>query len=1007
MIKILKKILLFQFFFSALNTDAQTAFKNIAFSSLDIKDGLSSYTVRKILQDQYGFIWIATKDGLNRYDGKTFKILNKGLIGSEKILGNDFWDICEDTVRNLIWAATAYGGLNAIDTKNSSIKFNVPAIVDSDNFSNGWLRCLNICRGKIWIGTDNGLNIFDPETKSFIKYEKIPFQKNERVQNYSVDILFVDQFNRIWVFIKNLGLVIYSGTNYTILQVHQISEFDLPYIGDDKKIFNDALLIDSSSLLLSTHQGIRILTYNAYGVQKIRNRDILLNKTLSAENIISSGKEKGNDFWFVTPNHIYTYSFIRNSLFQIQPIINGTKVHFSSLISTIFIDKENYLWLGTDKEIFFSGNTQLKFLPVYQSTDNKFKINSTYFLYPITDSSIYACGEYGLYFINNGNFSIIDSSKKYWYIHSISKSTFFASTNAGCFILDTPKNIKFAEKQFPELKILRSVVINSGANVGDSIWVLGAEYGQGIYLWNYKNHTIENINTETKPLYLKNNNINNIYKSHNGNLWIICDNSIGIFDPQKHTIKSLTWIDSLYKQPYSVFFDVAEVDGYYWATVYGTGILKIDTNYRICKVISGKEGMPTTGVFTLTPINDSLLFTTSNNGLYFLNVKTLAARTFFETDGLSSSNNWVSSKKNELIYIGGDKGFTIIKPNFLDINKNPPTLYINNIKLETAIKSIDTSELSFNKYTVPSNFLQINVFFSGLNFSNPARTSYAYRIKEIDKDWIDLGTQNFITLIGLSPGTYTLEVKAANEDGVWCEPKTLMLTFEPKWYQTWQFDLLVGLAVASLLYGFYRYRLMQIRKQHQIRKEIAGDLHDDIGATLNGVKIFAHLAETSKDNKKYFVNIKEALTHASTGLRDMIWVLDDSGDTISDLVKRLKMFAQPVTEASEISIRFTEDPSANNITLNKTEKRNLLLIAKEAINNSIKYAECENIQVTFFRLQNKTAVKIEDDGKGFNQDEIIRGNGLNNMQQRAHQIHYRIKLESEVGKGTKITVVKK
>ena len=200
----------------------------------------------------------------------------------------------------------------------------------------------------------------------------------------------------------------------------------------------------------------------------------------------------------------------------------------------------------------------------------------------------------------------------------------------------------------------------------------------------------------------------------------------------------------------------------------------------------------------------------------------------------------------------------MIYPQNLISNPEPPQLYLDNIKIETKQTSFDSSNLYFSHYMVPNDFLQATVSFSGINYSNPSRTSYAYRIKEEGEKWIDLGTQNFVPLIGFSPGTYTLEVKAANEDNVWCEPKTLMLTFLPKWYQTWWFDLLVGLAVASLLYGFYRYRLMQIRKQHQIRKEIAEDLHDDIGATLNSVKIFTHLAETSKGNKKYFANIKEA-----------------------------------------------------------------------------------------------------------------------------------------------------
>jgi len=453
--------------------------------------------------------------------------------------------------------------------------------------------------------------------------------------------------------------------------------------------------------------------------------------------------------------------------------------------------------------------------------------------------------------------------------------------------------------------------------------------------------------------------------------------------------------------------DACEANGYYWIAAYGEGIFQVDKNLQLLKIISTETGMLSTGLFTVTPINDSLLFSATDNGLNILNVKNFKSKTYFQSDGLNSSAAWLGCKKNGIVYVGGDRGFTMIYPQNITSNTQAPQLYFDNIKIETKHTSIDSSNLYFTDYTIPSDFLQATVSFSGINYSNPSRTSYAYRIKEEGEKWIDLGTQNFVPLIGFSPGTYTLEVKAANEDGVWCEPKTLVLTFKPKWYQTWWFDLLVALITASLIYGFYRYRLMQIRKQHQIRKEIAEDLHDDIGATINSVKIFTHLAETSKEKQKYFTNIKEALTHATTGLRDMIWVLDDSGDTITDLVYRLKMFAQPVSEASDISISFTEDQSANNITLNKTEKRNLLLISKEAINNSIKYAECENIKVTFLKLQNKTALTIEDDGKGFAEEKIVHGNGLNNMQQRARQIHYRITFESEEGKGTKIIVMKK
>jgi hypothetical protein len=115
---------------------------------------------------------------------------------------------------------------------------------------------------------------------------------------------------------------------------------------------------------------------------------------------------------------------------------------------------------------------------------------------------------------------------------------------------------------------------------------------------------------------------------------------------------------------------------------------------------------------------------------------------------------------------------------------------------------------------------------------NPGRVTYQYRIKERSAKWGNLGTQNFVNLIGLNPGTYTLEVKAANEDGVWCAPKSLTLIFLPKWYQTLWFDFVVAMALVGLMYAFYRYRIRQLKKQQQIRVDIASDLHDDIGSAL-------------------------------------------------------------------------------------------------------------------------------------------------------------------------------
>jgi signal transduction histidine kinase len=306
---------------------------------------------------------------------------------------------------------------------------------------------------------------------------------------------------------------------------------------------------------------------------------------------------------------------------------------------------------------------------------------------------------------------------------------------------------------------------------------------------------------------------------------------------------------------------------------------------------------------------------------------------------------------------------------------------------------------------VPNNATQTTVYFSGINYANPERTTFAYRIKEQSEAWINLNLQNFVSLIGFYPRTYHIQVKAANEDGVWSEPKELILIFLPKWYQTWWFYSLIALTVAAILYALYRYRIAQIKKQHEIRKNIATDLHDDLGSTLNSVKVFTNLAISGVKQEESLQQVKDNLTEATMSLRDMIWVLDDSLDTVDELITRLKQFAIPVAAASNIAAIIKADSEVNSRQLTKEEKRNLFLICKEAINNSIKYSGASGIDFTITASGKKIQIAVADNGKGFNVNEVKKGYGLKNMQYRAGQIKYKVTLISSPGNGTQITIL--
>jgi signal transduction histidine kinase len=190
-----------------------------------------------------------------------------------------------------------------------------------------------------------------------------------------------------------------------------------------------------------------------------------------------------------------------------------------------------------------------------------------------------------------------------------------------------------------------------------------------------------------------------------------------------------------------------------------------------------------------------------------------------------------------------------------------------------------------------------------------------------------------------------------------------------------------------------------------IRKNIASDLHDDIGSTLNTVKIFAHMARKDVKDANNLDQIEAALTEASTGLRDMIWILDDARDTVYELLERIKKFALPVTVANGLQLQCTLDEKSRNHILSKNEKRNLLLVAKEAINNSLKYAQCRHIAIQVELKKGILCMTITDDGNGFDTAAHTEGNGLRNISFRASQMGYSATIESDPGKGTVIRVV--
>ena len=199
---------------------------------------------------------------------------------------------------------------------------------------------------------------------------------------------------------------------------------------------------------------------------------------------------------------------------------------------------------------------------------------------------------------------------------------------------------------------------------------------------------------------------------------------------------------------------------------------------------------------------------------------------------------------------------------------------------------------------------------------------------------------------------------------------------------------------------FYYFRSKQRKEKETLRMKLASDLHDDLGSILNSVSIYTDLA-LIKGDLIYLQKIRESTQEAIDGVRCMMWELDDTSTSFDYLVSKISGFASFLCEVKQI--RFSvEMGRVNNYQLNKEEKRNLYMIIKEAINNSIKYSQGKEILLNIQLDHGKPVIVIKDDGIGFNKHCFIYGRGIRNMKARAESISYDITIESTSGTTIKL-----
>ncbi len=442
---------------------------------------------------------------------------------------------------------------------------------------------------------------------------------------------------------------------------------------------------------------------------------------------------------------------------------------------------------------------------------------------------------------------------------------------------------------------------------------------------------------------------------------------------------------------------------------------------KVEKIYTTGQGLANNVVYAIMPDEKDNLWLSTNKGLSYFYVREGRFRNFTRNDGLQSSEfntHTVVKTRDGRIIFGGVNGLTLVNPAMLQKNTTIPPVQITAIRTDSSYNPFAFDEQNTLRLPPGSNFVDFEI--TALDFINPSECRIRYRLKGYDEEWRETGNPGVIRYAKLPPGSYEMEYYSSNTEGQWSKEKKLfMFSIGAQWWQTRAFQIggiLFLMTLFALLLHFYirsrinhqRTRLEQYLAIQKDRERIIGDLHDDVGATLSSMHIYGDLAtdvwESQPAKSKEMVGkITRQSKDLMTRMSDIIWSLKSPLEEKNAFGVRLRNYSQDLLAGRGIAAEITVDEELAAHINNPLVRKNLLLIAKEAMNNIAKYSGAGKAEISLKRDGDWLFLRIRDDGCGFDPANHRNGNGLGNLRQRCEQLGGHYSLETSPGKGVIIT----
>lgn len=998
------------------------------FRNYQVENGLSHNSVWAVMQDHKGFLWFGTNDGLNRFDGKTFKIFRKKQDDSLSIGNNFIHCLKEDSQKRFL-----------VGTKEGLYLYDD----DKESFSEIYLSenkkpaSINVIMedpdGNLWIGCNGqGLYILDPELK--VKKHYINAGKKNDIPSNFIWNIEKDYSGGIWIGSVGAGLIHFDSKKEIFSKISEN-----PKIGiTNSTVFSIYCDIDNNIWVGTLSEGLYCYNLRSGKVSRYM-KDIAFNiKSITeySDHELIMGSDKG---------------LIRfNRLTENFELINEDAT-FDNLtdksIFSIIRDNEGSFWIGT----YFGGVNYFsplinKFAYFGSSANSSLKSITSSFAEDLNGNIWVGTYNYGLSSLNPRNRHLNTAKYSIGY-HDIQAllldgdELYISLYGKGISILDI--NTGNVRKLPYDLNTITSMFKASDGRI-----IFGSEEGA-----NY----IDSPSGSFKRIdRLTGVPVKGIAEDYNGNLWFACHakglmrlSSTGNWTTFKHNYNDK---NSLVVDNVNCVFQDSKFR--IWIGTEGGGLTLFNHKQdSFDLILDESSGLPSNIIYAILEDADGNIWVTTGGGLVKIDADLTTIKTFGYINDLQRIRynlRCALRASDNRLYFGGTNGFIAFNPKEITTNLRKPDIIITGFRISN--KEIVPGMSSPLRHSVSNtkeivldhNQSTFSFDFASLSFLSPSDNQYAYMLEGFDSDWNNIGNGNKAHYMNIPPGEYSFKVKATNNDGVWSDIASISVKINPPiWLTKFMIVLYILLfsALCTILIRSYNKRIARINKEkiYKYKNKKEKEIYE------SKINFFTNIAHEIRTPLSLIVAPLENIIISEDGnnrTKNNLNIIKQNTNRLLELINQLLDFRKIeddmfhfnfkqqdiVKIVRDIYNQYNQNARLNNIDirLHIDEEPIICVADTEAIykivsnlfSNAIKYAQ-KNIDIDVRIKDNRLLISVRDDGPGIekvnqskifepffqvqNDDQQLRtgsGLGLPLSQSLAEKHGGKLSVESEYGSGS-------